>query len=235
MTLFQLFTAIANAIRAKKGTQETIAAEDFPTEIAGITTGNLDNEEYAEANNDLDDILQNTTVPTGTINITTNGEHDVTNYVTANVNVSGPKPVLPDGIKFYNSQCTDMNWLTNVDTSGITKANDMFNACPNLVTIPSFDTSNITNANYMFLNCPLLENIGVLNFKNVTAVYGMFNLDTSLSDNTLNNILASILTMENYTGTKTLKYMKLDSIQATKCTTLSNWAAVQAAGWTTGY
>lgn len=58
MTLTQLFTAIANAIRAKTGSSETIKAENFPTEIADITTGNLSDEEYAEANNDLDDILE---------------------------------------------------------------------------------------------------------------------------------------------------------------------------------
>ena len=39
MTLTQLFTNIANAIRAKTGSSETIKAEDFPTEIATITTG----------------------------------------------------------------------------------------------------------------------------------------------------------------------------------------------------
>lgn len=39
MTLTQLFTAIANAIRAKKGTSGTITASNFPTEIASITTG----------------------------------------------------------------------------------------------------------------------------------------------------------------------------------------------------
>ena len=39
MTLTQLFTAIANAIRTKKGTSESIVAEDFPTEIANIPTG----------------------------------------------------------------------------------------------------------------------------------------------------------------------------------------------------
>ena len=35
-TLASLFTAIANAIRAKKGTSATIVADDFPTEIASI-------------------------------------------------------------------------------------------------------------------------------------------------------------------------------------------------------
>ena len=35
-TLASLFTAIANAIRTKKGTSATIIADDFPTEIASI-------------------------------------------------------------------------------------------------------------------------------------------------------------------------------------------------------
>lgn len=60
MTLTQLFTNIANAIRAKTGSSETIKAEDFPTEISDITTGHLDNTEYQEANDDLDDILEGT-------------------------------------------------------------------------------------------------------------------------------------------------------------------------------
>lgn len=34
---------------------------------------------------------------------------------------------------------------------------------------------------------------------------------------------------------KTLKYVGLTSDQATTCTGLSNWAACEAAGWTTGY
>ena len=61
MTLVQLFTAIANAIRAKKGTSGTITASNFPTEIAGIQTGHLTNEEYQSANDDLDDILEGST------------------------------------------------------------------------------------------------------------------------------------------------------------------------------
>lgn len=61
MTLTQLFTAIANAIRTKKGTSGTIVASNFPTEIASITTGHLDNAEYEEANDDLDDILEGST------------------------------------------------------------------------------------------------------------------------------------------------------------------------------
>lgn len=47
-TLTELFTSIANAIRAKKGTQELINAENFPTEISNITTGHLTDEEYLQ-------------------------------------------------------------------------------------------------------------------------------------------------------------------------------------------
>ena len=39
MTLVQLFTAIANAIRSKTGSSDTIQAEDFPDEISNIQTG----------------------------------------------------------------------------------------------------------------------------------------------------------------------------------------------------
>lgn len=39
MTLTELFTNIANAIRVKKNVTYTIIASDFPSEIATITTG----------------------------------------------------------------------------------------------------------------------------------------------------------------------------------------------------
>lgn len=43
MTLTELFTNIANAIRTKKNVTYTIIASDFPNEIATITTGDESN------------------------------------------------------------------------------------------------------------------------------------------------------------------------------------------------
>lgn len=60
--------AIADAIRAKKGSSEPIVANDFASEILSIPTG---------------------IEPSGTIDITENGVYDVAEYASANVNVSG--------------------------------------------------------------------------------------------------------------------------------------------------
>ena len=50
-TLTQLFTNIANAIRSKTGKTDQIAAENFASEIAGISTGTDTSDGTATANN----------------------------------------------------------------------------------------------------------------------------------------------------------------------------------------
>lgn len=88
MTLTQLFTNIANAIRAKTGSSETIKAEDFPTEIADITTGNLSDKEYAEANTDLDEILEETPYYTQLEFIQSTGSQYINTEITAKSSIS---------------------------------------------------------------------------------------------------------------------------------------------------
>lgn len=69
-------TDIADAIRSKKGVSTTYKPSDMPSAIESISGG---------------------ITPTGTINIATNGTHDVTNYASANVAV--PQGITPTGTK----------------------------------------------------------------------------------------------------------------------------------------
>ena len=88
----------------------------------------------------------------------------------------------------------------------------MFSSCTNLTTIPLLDTSSATNMKNMFYGCDNLNN------------------------ESLNNILQMCINATKVTTSKkTLKSIGLSEEQATKCTTLSNYEAFTAAGWTTGY
>lgn len=84
--------------------------------------------------------------------------------------------------------------------------------------------------------------VPVLNFSNVIVDNIDMNTYTncpSLSDDSLNNILASLNTLSFTSmveeGAKFLSVFGLSEEQATKCTSLSNWTTLENNGWGTGY
>ena len=123
---------------------------------------------------------------------------------------------LPNTPKLQNASqmffnCSSLTTITQLDTSKVTQATQMFQGCTSLVTIPQLDISAVTNSYY---------------------IQNMFNSCNSLSDESLNNILAMCI---NAGVKSTLAYIGLSQTQATTCQTLSNWQDFVDAGWTTGY
>lgn len=126
--------------------------------------------------------------------------------------------------------------LKPLDISNVTDISYVFYFCSNLLSILEMDTSGITNATYFCHGCSSLVNVPVYDFSSLTGTNNsnLFANCPLLSNDSLNNILATCLTMTGVTN-KTLKYIGLSSTQATTCQGLSNWSSLSSAGWTTGY
>lgn len=134
--------------------------------------------------------------------------------------------------------------LSTFDTHNVTSMNAMFmmssssNDLTRIVFGNNFDTSNATDITGMFSNLANVETLDLSRFNlgKITACKNMFNGCTSLSNATLNAILGMLATATKLGAVnKTLKYIGLSSEQATTCIELSNWEALEEAGWTTGY
>ena len=134
--------------------------------------------------------------------------------------------------------CTSLTTLPLLDLSSVKNAWGMCGGCANLIELPQFNLSSATDVACMCDDCYKLKTVPVLNISSATKVEKMFGDCSSLTDDSLNNILATLTGATAYIaqGTNmTLAYVGLTEEQATKCTTLSNYAAFTAAGWSTGY
>lgn len=137
----------------------------------------------------------------------------------------------------YNlfSECSKLTFIPQLNTSNVTNMGNLFFNCLSLETIPELDLGEVTNLYQFASNCESLTTVPELNTENATNMSYMFSGCPSLSDESFNNILAMCTKATKVTSAKTLRIIGLTSKQATKCTTLSNWADFEAAGWTTGY
>ena len=142
-------------------------------------------------------------------------------------------------------RCKALVTAPSLDMSSVTKCPYMFKDCTALTSVPQYNMSNCTDPGAMFNGCSALVTVPQFNWSSVTSFGGalssthMFDGCTSLSNASLNNILASLTSATSYSPglltPKTLKFIGLTQAQATICEGLSNFAAFTAAGWSTGY
>lgn len=163
MTLTEVFSSIANAIRSKTGKTATIKPVDMATEIESIQTGSggnpmqevLDNQEgdgkpsckwlfYNYKGRSLDNVLKSLDIS------------KVTN------------------MQYMFQYCSKLASIPELNTSSVDNMNSMFDGCSILTTIPLLNTSSVTNMRYMFHECSSLNDIPQLDTSKVTDMSNMF-------------------------------------------------------------
>ena len=125
---------------------------------------------------------------------------------------------------------------TFVDTS---KTYDSGYGIKSLITsIDKIDISNMQDIGALFSGCKNLVNLPILNTSKAPNMYGMFQNCTSLSNQSLNNILIMCINATSYTGTKTLKQLGISSSKyypVSRIEALPSYQDFIDAGWTIGY
>lgn len=119
-------------------------------------------------------------IPTGTLTITENGEQNVSNYASVDVQIetgsnidwteigySGQPNIIQTGFD-YAKQIMQ-NW-----DASITDRTDAFRNNGELIFFPSVDTSNITIASYMFYNSSIIAIADDFDFSSMTNTANMF-------------------------------------------------------------
>lgn len=135
--------------------------------------------------------------PSGTLPITENGIHDVTEYASVSVNVasSGGGDTLKEVLRARGNNCANLFFTTDgyaddrtittvpyFDTSEVTNMNRMFYRCAALTSVPLFDTSKVTDMSSMFNGCSALTSVPEFDTRNVKLMVMMFNSCSALTE-----------------------------------------------------
>lgn len=168
---------LADAIREKEGSNETINPQDFSNRIKALSGGgNEPSKQKWTGHADAEGLRA--------IGWT---EEDIAYYQENGVNwneeeddlhkVSDENKALygvinADNIMDYNSD--RLVYLPKIDTSSKTSCLDMFKGCATLVAIPMLDTSKVTSMWRMFYSCGSLTCVPNLDCSKVLSMEAMF-------------------------------------------------------------
>lgn len=179
---------VADAIRTKGGTSEQL---EFPSGMASAVES-----------------IETGITPTGTIEITENGTHDVTEYASANVNVASGGSVVDylayvNNISFANASFPDD--ITDIvlelpSLRGLVN----FNNCKGVTSVKIIsNTGASVTASGMFYQCSSIEIIDLSEYnlifnnmknfangcRNLVEIKGELNVDTVYYENVFTNCL----------------------------------------------
>ena len=128
---------------------------------------------------------------------------------------------------FYNFEnLTSINNIANLNTSRVTKMNEMFNKCSSLVSLDlrTFNTGNVTSMINMFCDCRGLTSLNVTSFNTskVTNMQGMFARCHSLTSLNVSNFrTSSVTTFQNmFLECRNLTSLDVTSFDTSNATTL---------------
>ena len=198
-TLGNFLTDVADAIREKKGTTDTILASNFDTEIASIESG-VDINEY------LSDTITKGTSSSG-------------GWLKTIIKLRSPLTIEGNSAERMFSSYP-LNELPQLDTSNVVRMDYMFSGCANLTTIPQLDTSNVVNMDYMFYNCSKLTTIPQLDTSNVFRMTYMFGSCTNLT--TIPQLDTSNVTIMDYTFYNCSKLTTIPQLNGEKLTDVAS-------------
>ena len=169
-------------------------------------------------------------IPTGTLEITENGIHDVTNYKQINANIHEPTPYSPKFISFYNYKGGDLDYeISNLDTSNMTTMESLFDGGGGMIVpikkidVSHFNTSKVTNMFSMFkYQTGELIGIDKLDTSKVTNMSYMF-YQSSVKNEDVRNFITDNVTNISYmfNGYKG-EVLDLDHFNTSKVTNLSS-------------
>lgn len=134
---------------------------------------------------------------------------------------------------------TSLEEVENLDVTNVEDFGGTFQNCSNLVSM-SLNTPLGKDFLLMFSGCSKLENVSYIDMSHmldVSKTQNMFYSCTSLTNESLHNIIKSLASAKNLFsgGTRTLLSVGLTESQATACTEFEEWATLTSRGWTTGY
>lgn len=184
--LTNFLTDVADAIREKKGTEGTIQASDFDTEIANLPSGGGDISEYF-----------NTTINSYSYTGTT--------FISGLVQKKIPAIIIGDNVTtlhgaFYQSNIEEIEDV--VFNNNIADLITMFSGCANLISVGLNNgvTTNVTSMYETFNGCRALVSLDLSNWEtpNLTETTRMFANCVSLTHIDMRKMTFGSATSYNY-------------------------------------